>query len=230
MSHSPHPPSAASLRPLLPSRKRLYNDRDRLCELLGIPRGDVRRCLMGRMRQRINKICRQLGNPLNRNYFEWDELEMARLVQDVTAALNKDRANGTHVIPAEAVDAVINRLCLDNMRSAKKKSRMKRSSSKKPEDAADGDGDDDDEMTVVSAPSATKDPASANAHIVGVPAAFPSLPDVLRAKHTAQPAAEGLRAEHMARPAAEAVPAEHMARPAADALPNVGHETRRDEI
>ncbi|KAA8898654.1 hypothetical protein FN846DRAFT_909964 [Sphaerosporella brunnea] len=116
----------------------------------------------------IALLAAQLGSRLNRNYTGWNEVDMARLVQDVTAALNKHRANRTHAIPAEAVYALIHRLCLDNVRTVTVKSRRKRSSSK-TEDAADSDGDDDDEMTAHSALSATKEPASAMAMMMKRP-------------------------------------------------------------
>ncbi|KAA8896331.1 hypothetical protein FN846DRAFT_893358 [Sphaerosporella brunnea] len=180
-----------------PPRKSLYLERDRMCELLGIARGS--RNGMARLRQRISQLCRQLGSPLDRSYTEWDEPEMGRLVHDVTAALNKDRvkAGGTHVLPEEAVDAVIHRMCLDNVRRVRAERKRKSSSSKvsadyvsamaklieeqKPRDSPDSDGDDD---------SATKEPASANAHLPGGSAAITALPDALPAEHMARPAAD----------------------------------------
>ncbi|KAA8914047.1 hypothetical protein FN846DRAFT_902335 [Sphaerosporella brunnea] len=94
----------------------LYKDHDRMCEQLGIPPRDKLATLV--IRRELQDLCKEHGFELTRNYSSWGADAMRKLVKRVTAQLNADPTR-KKVIPAAAVDALVHRLCLDNVRNIK---------------------------------------------------------------------------------------------------------------
>ncbi|KAA8900052.1 hypothetical protein FN846DRAFT_892244 [Sphaerosporella brunnea] len=92
----------------------LYKDHYLLCELLGIPPRDKLASL--NIRREVQDLCKQHGFELTQNYSTWGAKAMRNLVNQVTAQLNADPKR-KKVIPTTAVDALVHKLCLDNVRN-----------------------------------------------------------------------------------------------------------------
>ncbi|KAA8902540.1 hypothetical protein FN846DRAFT_986794 [Sphaerosporella brunnea] len=92
----------------------LYKDHNWMCEHLGIPPRDKLASLI--IRREVQDLCKQHGFELTRKYSTWGAKAMRRLVNTVTAQLNADPRR-KKVIPTAAVDALVHRLCLDNVRN-----------------------------------------------------------------------------------------------------------------
>ncbi|KAA8892916.1 hypothetical protein FN846DRAFT_896434 [Sphaerosporella brunnea] len=134
-----------SITALSASRLPLYKDRQGLYDAVGFDRSAKEGMIL--FRQAIKTICAELGHPLERNYGDWDEEEMADLVNRVTASWNEtQRAEGVNLpLSPDVVDAVIHRLCLDHVHSAKAKAKrqqttmrvLKRPNKRKRSDESD---------------------------------------------------------------------------------------------
>ncbi|KAA8900065.1 hypothetical protein FN846DRAFT_909406 [Sphaerosporella brunnea] len=109
-----------------------YKDHDSLCVLLAILPRD--KFASQSLRRQAQDICRQDGYELKQNYTSWGEQGMEKLVKTVTDKMNAKPDRNT-VFTAEAIRALLRRICLDNVR---KKNAAKEK--KLQNDPADGDG------------------------------------------------------------------------------------------
>ncbi|KAA8894080.1 hypothetical protein FN846DRAFT_895404 [Sphaerosporella brunnea] len=123
----------------------LYKDHNWMCEQLGIPPRDKLASL--NIRREVKDLCRQHGFELTRKYSSWPAKEMRKLVKKVTTQLNADPRR-KKVIPTTAVDALVHKLCLDNVRNMRVAQEKKcKGHSDEEEDRNSKDEEDDDDTS-----------------------------------------------------------------------------------
>ncbi|KAA8906178.1 hypothetical protein FN846DRAFT_890267 [Sphaerosporella brunnea] len=135
----------------------LYKDHDWMCEQLGIPPRDKLASLI--IRREVQDLCEQHGFKMTRKYSSWGAKEMRKLVKTVTAQLNADPKR-KKVISTTAVDALVHRLCLDNVRNMRvaQERKSKGDSHNEGEDRNSKDEEDDHTSSDEDTPAAPTEP------------------------------------------------------------------------